>query len=61
MTSALLLAGLLATGSPVLAAPATPEEVLDALHARASAADFDGYFELYTDDAVFLGTDATER
>ena len=44
-----------------LAAPASPDEVLDALHARASAADFDGYFDLYTDDAVFLGTDATER
>lgn len=39
----------------------TPDEVLDALHARASAADFEGYFALYTDDAVFLGTDASER
>jgi ketosteroid isomerase-like protein len=48
--------------SPVsFAAEASPDEVLDALHARASAADFDGYFDLYTDDAVFLGTDATER
>jgi uncharacterized protein (DUF885 family)/ketosteroid isomerase-like protein len=35
--------------------------VLDELHAAASAADFDRYFGLYTDDAVFLGTDATER
>jgi ketosteroid isomerase-like protein len=35
--------------------------VLDALHEAASEADYDGYFSLYTDDAVFLGTDATER
>ncbi|HSG89035.1 MAG TPA: nuclear transport factor 2 family protein [Pseudomonadales bacterium] len=38
-----------------------PDAVLDALHARAAAADYDGYFALYTDDAVFLGTDAGER
>ena len=44
-----------------LAAPATPDEVLDALHERAARADFDGYFSLYADDAVFLGTDASER
>ena len=35
--------------------------VLDALHEAASDADYDGYFSLYTEDAVFLGTDATER
>ncbi len=35
--------------------------VLDNLHRLASEADFAGYFALYTDDAVFLGTDATER
>lgn len=34
---------------------------LDQIHAQASAADFDAYFDLYTDDAVFIGTDATER
>ena len=45
----------------MLWASSTPDEVLDALHARASAADYDGYFALYTDDAVFLGTDASER
>ena len=57
----LLFTVLLAVTSAVQAAPATPEDVLDALHARAAAADFEGYFDLYTDDAVFLGTDATER
>ena len=35
--------------------------VLDALHAAASEADFEGYFSLYAGEAVFLGTDATER
>ncbi|MEN8374293.1 MAG: DUF885 family protein [Gemmatimonadota bacterium] len=35
--------------------------VLDELHAAASAADFDRYFGVYTEDAVFMGTDATER
>lgn len=61
IVSASMLAGLLAVSSLALAAPATPDEVLDALHARAAAADFDGYFDLYTDNAVFLGTDALER
>ena len=35
--------------------------VLDALHEAASEADFDGYSSLYAGEAVFLGTDATER
>ncbi|WP_423926086.1 nuclear transport factor 2 family protein [Candidatus Palauibacter sp.] len=35
--------------------------VLDALHEAASETDFDGYFSLYAREAVFLGTDATER
>lgn len=54
----------LAAVAPARAAPAVPESpdaVLDALHARAAAADFEGYFDLYTEDAVFLGTDASER
>lgn len=47
--------------APGTDAHASPDAVLDALHARAAAADFDGYFALFTDDAVFLGTDAAER
>jgi len=35
--------------------------VLDKLHQAASDHDADTYFSLYTQDAVFLGTDATER
>jgi len=54
---------------PTLAAHAQPTEteeqrvraVLDALHEAASEADFNRYFGLYTDGAIFLGTDATER
>ncbi|MEQ8857467.1 MAG: nuclear transport factor 2 family protein [Pseudomonadales bacterium] len=34
--------------------------VLDSLHERAAQADFDGYFALFHDDAVFLGTDRNE-
>ena len=53
------------------AVPAEPPEgmfasgevaaVLNALHAAAAAADEEKYFSLFTPDAVFLGTDATER
>jgi len=35
--------------------------VLDAFHAAAAAADEDRYFSYLAPDAVFLGTDATER
>jgi ketosteroid isomerase-like protein len=35
--------------------------MLDAFNAAAANADFDGYFGLYTDDAIFIGTDATEN
>ena len=52
----------------LIAAPAwgqTPEEavgaVLDRLHATASAADGAAYFDLFTPDARFIGTDAAER
>lgn len=35
--------------------------VLDALHRNAAAADGEAYFKLFTPDAVFYGTDASER
>ena len=57
----LILALVFAT--PVHAA--TPEQdiaaVLDALHAAAAKADGPAYFALYTPDATYLGTDASER
>lgn len=34
---------------------------IDAWHQAAAQADFDAYFGLMTDDAVFIGTDATEN
>lgn len=66
---ALVFAGALATGPLAAQVPAVEEgriradvsAVLDALHEAASEADFDGYFSLYAREAVFLGTDATER
>ncbi|MCC6659473.1 MAG: nuclear transport factor 2 family protein [Phycisphaerales bacterium] len=39
----------------------TPGDVLDDFHDAASRADFGRYFGHMTADAVFLGTDATER
>lgn len=42
-------------------ARAAVSDTLDALHTAASEADFDRYFGLYADDAVFYGTDASER
>jgi len=36
-------------------------QVLDRLHAAASKADGKTYFDLYAPDAVFIGTDASER
>ena len=39
----------------------TVANVLDAFHAAASRADEEAYFALLAPDAVFLGTDGTER
>ncbi len=55
-----------ACGAPqVVAAPDGAEDaiaaVLDDWHAAAAASDEARYFGHFTDDAVFLGTDATER
>ena len=59
----LILAAVVLIAGPVGAQ--TPEEdvgaVLDRLHETASAADGEAYFDLFTPDARFIGTDATER
>jgi ketosteroid isomerase-like protein len=56
--------------TPVIDAPGeaadTPEEravarVLDALHREAAEADGAAYFDLFAPDAVYIGTDVTER
>lgn len=44
--------------------PVTTKEIdqlLDSFHLAASQADFGKYFSYYTNDAIFTGTDATER
>ena len=41
--------------------PKEVEQVLDALHSSAAKADGNLYFSLFSKDAVFIGTDATER
>ena len=43
------------------AAEQAVSDTLDALHTAASEAMYNRYFNLYAEDAVFLGTDATER
>lgn len=35
--------------------------MLDSFNRAAAKADFDAYFNFYTEDAIFTGTDATER
>jgi hypothetical protein len=45
----------------VVAERAAVDSVLTTLHQSASTADWDRYFDLYAPDAVFFGTDATER
>ncbi len=59
----LVILGLQAWSTPVCAqdAESEVEAILDQLHHLASVGDFDAYFDLYTPDAIFLGTDATER
>lgn len=62
----LALTLLLAVPAPAAAQQAGAEravvaDVLDELHAAASEADFDRYFGLFAEDAIFFGTDATER
>lgn len=65
MRATVLAAVMFAAASVSPALAATPEEdvaaVLDQLHLAASKADGAAYFGLYTPDAVFVGTDVTER
>jgi ketosteroid isomerase-like protein len=67
LSRTLLLAGVLAStscaGAKVdrVAEGKSVAETLDALHRAASEAKEGEYFSLYAPDAVFLGTDASER
>ena len=58
---AILIAVLLTNLSATADDKADISSVLDQLHANAGSASWDAYFALYTDDAIFLGTDAGER
>lgn len=40
---------------------ATLDSLLNAFHRAAAEADFERYFAFFAEDAVFIGTDATER
>jgi SnoaL-like domain len=59
--SAFLLARLLFAPQAAASAQAAVAAVLDDWHAAAAAADEARYFRHFTPDAVFLGTDGTER
>jgi hypothetical protein len=39
----------------------TIHDLLDSFNVAAARADFNGYFNYYTEDAIFIGTDATEN
>jgi ketosteroid isomerase-like protein len=56
-----VLQGLQATDEGAEVETAKIDKVLNNLHEFAANADGDAYFDLYTDDAIFLGTDAGER
>jgi len=62
-----VVAGGLAVAAPTIAAGEAEDvtvavtAVLDQLHRAASEADGAAYFEVFADNAVFLGTDVTER
>ena len=50
-----------ATGGTPDDARTAVASVLDRLHRAAAAADGEAYFAVFADDAVFLGTDVSER
>lgn len=64
MTTLLALAAVTAMLAPVPAlaqSAEAPAAVIDALHQAAREADGATYFSLFTPEARFIGTDATER
>jgi ketosteroid isomerase-like protein len=51
----------IAARAPAASAEGEVAKTLDAWHAAAAAAQEDRYFSFFTPDAVFLGTDGSER
>lgn len=58
---AFLLISFLALGAFAQTEREDVDAVLDSIHRLASEADFEGYFGLYSEGAIFMGTDADER
>lgn len=56
-----LLLPMVVAAAEFTADEAAIDEMLSALHQAASDADAELYFSLFADDAVFMGTDASER
>jgi ketosteroid isomerase-like protein len=66
LTNSILLLFLITTSSSNAQNPATDERsqvnmMLDQFNEAAANADYQRYFDFYTDDAIFIGTDATEH
>jgi hypothetical protein len=64
MRSGIAALALALAAAPALAAnpdEAAAGQVLDAFHAAAAHSDYDGYFDLFAPEGVFIGTDAAER
>jgi hypothetical protein len=49
------------TPKPTETAKAEVNEILDQWHKAAAEANFDNYFNALSEDAIFIGTDATEN
>lgn len=60
-TVTLILLALVVLPNTAAASDASPDDVLDALHKAASKAEGERYFDLFAPDAIFFGTDPTER
>jgi hypothetical protein len=55
------LCSLVAAAGDEMGAERAIDSVLNTLHQAASDGDGDVYFSLFAEDAIFMGTDATER
>lgn len=61
LTALLMLASTIPLRAQDTTAVTAINSTLDQLHAAASKADGKAYFRLFTDDAIYIGTDAAER
>jgi len=61
LTALLVLAGAVPLAAQNAASVKAINSTLDQLHAAASKAEGGRYFKLFTDDAIYIGTDAAER